>query len=380
MGWRRSVTVSVLLLLLAGTAGAASGTGSYETNMYPDAEGGEDFWLSGSYETKFVGQRIDILFTYRIAFVNPYYNKTTMRSFTAELRNGSGHVLTTTELSAITLSDTDNTTALKGGKLSVVTTPGRIDHVRYVINHTMTAADKSFTHAVTGGFIVDAPEREAYVRGFRTNATAVHRGDAMYVNGTSQSIENLSINGQEMDVATDGTFAGWLRLPGDLATGPHNMSYELVTEEGTYTRGLNITVVNRPPTLSINTPDTREGTNLSLTVDASDDIRVVGTTATFQGDQFTASNGTLRLPTADLTPGTYNVAVTATDTAGAQTTQNATVTVTEQEQSAPNQDSNTTDEQDQTDDSGQTDDETTSGLVNLVSEIRSFFENLLFGG
>jgi PKD repeat protein len=377
MDWLRYVGLSVLFLVLTGAVSAAAGTGTYETNMYADAASEEDFELSGSYETMFVGQRIDILFTYRVVFRNPYYNTTEMNAFTAELRNGSGHVLTSTDLQPLAMRGADNTTALQGGKLSTLTAPADIDHVRYSINHTMTDGEDAFTRTVTGGFRVDVPERDAYVRGVGTNATTVRRGDHIYLNGTTQSIDTMTVDGQEMPVATDGAFGGWIRIPTDLATGQHNLTVDLETDEGTYRRGLNVTVLNRPPTLSFSTPGSvRVGTNITLPVAASDDIRVVGITATFRGQEYPASNGTLRLPTAALSPGTYTVTVTATDTAGAVTATNTSFVVTTEPQSTGQ---NGTAEPNQTDDSGQADDDTASGPVDLVSQVRSFFENLLFG-
>jgi hypothetical protein len=301
-----------------------------------------------------------------------------MVSFVAEMRNGSGHVLATEELPTLDMIYGEQT-GLKGGTVSAVTAPRQVDHVRYVINHTMTEQqedeeDRTYTRVVTGGFQVDAPERDATVQHVGTNVSAVYRGDTVYVNGTSQGIANVSVDGQAFDVDTDGGVSGWVTIPDDIATGEQTINYSLATDNGVYTRNITVNVSNRPPSVTLDSAESiKEGTAFEIAVETNDDTGITTVAAVFQDETYAVEDGAVTLPTEDLSPGAYDFTVRATDVDGAETTQDGQFLVVAEEEF----DEQNTDQQEQN--GGQAYSENTSFLISIVNGIRGFFESLLFG-
>lgn len=390
---RRSILLFVLLVLFAGFMPGAAAIENFDTPLYTD-DLDVDFRIDGWAVGRIAVDTVTIDIQYSLSLENPAYNKTSA-DMTAYLTNESG-VIATTSFKSFTLNQdspkTDNF------RITATADPAEVDRVEFTINHTATLRNGQTTNRLAGGgFDIEVIPGDQAIEYVRAEPADVHRGNNATIAVSTSNIAQLSAHNESLEEGEAGMFYRERHIPVSMTPGNHTWRINLTTgRETVFIQEYTVRVLNNPPTVTVNAPNEAQvGIDVPIVVKTSDDGQVADTTVTFRNQTVPQQDNTHTLPTAGLATGTYTFNVSVTDDLGATVQKTGSVTLTTDPQqsdedtggdggsnsgtnentgSTPGETGNT-----QTGGPSQQYSENESFLISVVSGIRGFIENLLFG-
>jgi hypothetical protein len=284
----------------------------------------------------------------KLGLVNDQYNLTDIESF--EILIKGDEVLVSKKpdkIQGTSMNDTETPEWLVS--MDVDAAPSEVEEMRFEATHNAFIKDagERTRRNVSGSTDVSVQIPEENVTSFSTNASEIRRGKKLFVAGKVDKINRLNVSGVSATMEGQ-NFSAWVEVPLDLSKGRQQLDFTIRTGRGnTFRRSLTINVLNNPPTLTVDYPETlQRGDNFTLQADAQDDRAVQAITWTFNGDKIPFKGNTTSMNISDLSPGTYNFTVTASDDEGGKRTVNGSFRVQEEtvQQETPTEAENKNDE------------------------------------